>query len=190
LLQSFSSSIAAAFVPLQTSNFNKRPAALKIYSRLDTSSEEPSVDITTAAEESSTPSSPFLDASSSNPVVRFGDVVSLRDKPVVNDDGDDDRNLFVTTIESSSSSSSTAAMIVDPSQIKRRNYVVAALSVGLAITNYLWQWTHPITPIQLLYTMEQNSSPITAIGTTSKPTVVDFWAPWYVSLCIIYVYKS
>jgi len=44
--------------------------------------------------------------------------------------------------------------------------------------NYVWQYLHPITPIQILYEMEQQSSPITVIGTTLKPTVVDFWAPW------------
>jgi hypothetical protein len=56
--------------------------------------------------------------------------------------------------------------------------VVAILSVVAAVINYAWQWTHPVTPIQLLFTMQQSSSPITVIGNTDKPTVVDFWAPW------------
>jgi len=63
-------------------------------------------------------------------------------------------------------------------KMKRRNFIVAVASIALALLNYSWEYTHPITPIQLLATMEQQSASITTIGTNSKPTVVDFWAPW------------
>lgn len=63
-------------------------------------------------------------------------------------------------------------------QQQRRNTAVAILSVALAISNYLWQFTHPISPVQLLATMQQTSDPLTIIGTNQRPTVVDFWAPW------------
>lgn len=59
-----------------------------------------------------------------------------------------------------------------------RNIAVAILSVFLAAGNYAYQWTHPITPIQLLVSMERSSAPLSDIGTNSKPTVIDFWAPW------------
>lgn len=74
--------------------------------------------------------------------------------------------------------SSSAAVTLDPAQMQRRNMGVAALSVVLAVTNYLWQFFHPIQPIQLLQQMQQQSSPITIVGQNGKPTVVDFWAPW------------
>merc|ERR1712241_28461 len=61
---------------------------------------------------------------------------------------------------------------------KNRNIVVAVVSSILAISNFFWQYSHPITDIQLLATMQQNSAPITVIGTNGKPTMVDFWAPW------------
>ena len=61
---------------------------------------------------------------------------------------------------------------------RKQNLLIAVSSIVLACCNYFWQWTHPVSAIQLLYTMEQSSSPITAIATNGKPTVVDFWAPW------------
>jgi len=61
---------------------------------------------------------------------------------------------------------------------KRRNVGVAIVSIILAISSYLWDFTHPVTPVQLLFTMQQNSQPVSIIGVNQKPTVVDFWAPW------------
>ena len=69
---------------------------------------------------------------------------------------------------------------------RRKNVMVGILSVVAAIVNYAWQWTHPVTPIQLLFSMQQSSSPITVIGNTDKPTVIDFWAPWYVQCTVLY----
>lgn len=62
--------------------------------------------------------------------------------------------------------------------MRQRNLVVAIASVMVAVSSYVWQFTHPITPVQLLASMQSNSAPLTAIGTNGKPTVVDFWAPW------------
>jgi thiol-disulfide isomerase/thioredoxin len=55
---------------------------------------------------------------------------------------------------------------------------VAIASVVLALTNYLWTFTHPITPVQLLVSMQSQSAPLNLVGRNDKPTVVDFWAPW------------
>jgi len=63
-------------------------------------------------------------------------------------------------------------------QQQNRNLSVAIVSIILALTNFFWQYSHPKTGVQLLFTMQQSSAPITAIGTNGKPTVVDFWAPW------------
>ena len=63
-------------------------------------------------------------------------------------------------------------------QRKTRNIAVAILSIALAVGNYAYQWTHPVTPIQLLVNMERSSAPLSEIGKNSKPTVIDFWAPW------------
>ena len=63
---------------------------------------------------------------------------------------------------------------------KRRlqNIIIAISSFTYAISHYIYQFTHPITAIQILTTMESNSAPLTAIGNNGKPTVIDFWAPW------------
>jgi hypothetical protein len=70
---------------------------------------------------------------------------------------------------------------------RRRNFGVAALSVLFAFSNFAWQYAHPITPVQLLFAMEQHNAPLSSIGANSKPTVVDFWAPWYVHRMLSYV---
>lgn len=59
-----------------------------------------------------------------------------------------------------------------------RNVVVAVVSVVLAIANFFWQYSHPVTEVQLLFSMQQSSAPIELVGTNGKPSVVDFWAPW------------
>jgi hypothetical protein len=62
-------------------------------------------------------------------------------------------------------------------QMRRRNVVVAVISVAVAVFNYIWQFTHPISPVQLLVGMQETSAPISVIGQNGKPSVVDFWAP-------------
>jgi hypothetical protein len=91
--------------------------------------------------------------------------------------------------------SATATVVATPEEEepetltgrRRRNLGVAALSVLFAFSNFAWQYAHPITPVQLLFTMEQNNAPLSSIGANSKPTVVDFWAPWYVHCMLSYV---
>jgi hypothetical protein len=81
---------------------------------------------------------------------------------------------------SPTTTSRSSSTIVDPlTKVKQRNSQVAFFSIALACFQYLWQYLHPLEPIALLYDMQQTSSPMTVIGTTDKPTVVDFWAPWY-----------
>jgi len=100
---------------------------------------------------------------------QFGDVMPLR-KPVEK----------TTTAEKKSSKQKDG--VIDDVQLlmerKRRNLIVAVVSFMLAIGNYGWQYTHPVTPIQLLVQMERSSSPVEVIGNNNKPSVVDFWAPW------------
>jgi thiol-disulfide isomerase/thioredoxin len=63
-------------------------------------------------------------------------------------------------------------------QIRSRNMVVAVLSVAFALGHFVWQYLHPIEPIQILYQLQQSSADIHVIGKNGKPTVIDFWAPW------------
>jgi len=61
---------------------------------------------------------------------------------------------------------------------RRRNLSVAAISTVFALTNFFWQYSHPVTETQLLANMQKSSAPVTTIGQNGKPSVVDFWAPW------------
>ena len=108
---------------------------------------------------------------------QFGDVVSMRRPSSSPSPKEEDLTVTAVTLVTATDSSSVAAI---PSSRRQTNDMVAIASIALAVLNYAWQWTHPLTPIQLLYTMEQNSAPITVIGAagSNKPTVVDFWAPW------------
>ena len=62
--------------------------------------------------------------------------------------------------------------------MRKRNLIAAVASISLALLSYLWQFTHPVTPVQLLADMQATSAPLSLIGKNGKPTVVDFWAPW------------
>jgi thiol-disulfide isomerase/thioredoxin len=108
---------------------------------------------------------------------QFGDVVRLNNKPTEESTALLPQEAMFTSSASSSAIGTVAAATQVESR-KRNNTIVALLSISLAFFNYFWQWTHPISAIQLLYTMEQSSAPITAIANNGKPTVVDFWAPW------------
>ena len=96
----------------------------------------------------------------------FGQVVSLRKSAPAA--ANSDPTLLETTVQE----------IPDIASIQRRNIGVAIASICLALLNYAWQYTHPVTPVQLLVEMQQKSDPVTIIGRNSKPTLVDFWAPW------------
>lgn len=61
---------------------------------------------------------------------------------------------------------------------KRTNIAVAILAFLVAFLNYGWNYTHPVTPVQVLAEMQSTSAPLNVIGRNGKPTVVDFWAPW------------
>jgi thiol-disulfide isomerase/thioredoxin len=61
---------------------------------------------------------------------------------------------------------------------KQSKTVLALVSVTVAFMQYTWQLTHPVTAIQLLSEMQQQSPPLSVIGKNGKPSVVDFWAPW------------
>lgn len=109
----------------------------------------------------------------------FGDVVSLQ-RPSTSS-----ASTFAVASDSSpliAMGGAVAEQSEDPSNTlamqKKRNIGIGTISILLAISNYLWQFAHPITPVQLLFSMEQNSAPVTLIGTNNRPTVVDFWAPW------------
>jgi len=126
------------------------------------------------------------------------------DAVVVDHDGDDDKGTkssdddsgtvhnanakagttrtTTTTTDATTDTTDEYTSII--TQRRQKNVLVGVLSVVLAISNYAWQWTHPVTPIQLLFEMQQASAPIKVVGNTDKPTVIDFWAPWYVCVCV------
>lgn len=88
----------------------------------------------------------------------------------------------VSMVSSASSSSSAPTTTIDETQLlkqsRTRNIIIAIASFTIAIFNYLWQFTHPITAIEILTQMDKQSAPLTSIGNNGKPTVIDFWAPW------------
>jgi thiol-disulfide isomerase/thioredoxin len=59
-----------------------------------------------------------------------------------------------------------------------RNIIVAISSLLTAILHYIYQYTHPISAVSILLSMQSTSSPLSTIGHNGKPTVIDFWAPW------------
>jgi len=61
---------------------------------------------------------------------------------------------------------------------KLKNVIVALSSIMIAVLNYMYQYLHPISSIELLLSMQRSSVPLQTIGQNHKPTVVDFWAPW------------
>lgn len=70
------------------------------------------------------------------------------------------------------------ALLSQETNKKRNNILVAVVAFSLAIFNYAWQYTHPITSLAILTEMQRNSQELNVIGNNGKPTVVDFWAPW------------
>ncbi|EJK71830.1 hypothetical protein THAOC_06690 [Thalassiosira oceanica] len=63
-------------------------------------------------------------------------------------------------------------------QNRMRNIAVAVASFSVAIFNYGWQLSHPVSAISILASMQSSSQSIETIGNNGKPTVIDFWAPW------------
>ena len=92
----------------------------------------------------------------------------LRDAGVLDDDEDDTKKKKKKQLSYKE----------ELAQSRRRNLWTALVSVGLAVSGYVWDYTHPVTPIQLLASMQQSSDSLTVVGHNGKPSVVDFWAPW------------
>jgi thiol-disulfide isomerase/thioredoxin len=95
----------------------------------------------------------------------FGDVVSLKNKPIT---------PTVTPVSGVTISEERQVA----NQIRFRNTVVAVLSIAVAIGNFVYQYLHPIEPIQILFALQQSSADVSVVGKNHKPTVIDFWAPW------------
>jgi hypothetical protein len=139
----------------------------------------------------STSSSPYLSDSSSHTTQL--DEINDNNKDtsfIINNGFRDSIPVATTTTSTTTSTTNTIpkGQTQPQSQVqlyqrKQRNIAVAIASISMAVLNYAWQWTHPVTPIQLLVSMQQSSSSLETIGTNHKPTVIDFWAPWYV-LCV------
>eukprot|EP00571_Detonula_confervacea_P013603 CAMPEP_0172310780 /NCGR_PEP_ID=MMETSP1058-20130122/12684_1 /TAXON_ID=83371 /ORGANISM="Detonula confervacea, Strain CCMP 353" /LENGTH=292 /DNA_ID=CAMNT_0013023719 /DNA_START=196 /DNA_END=1075 /DNA_ORIENTATION=+ len=93
--------------------------------------------------------------------------LSQRNQPVSNNDSPD---FFALDGDSSE--------VELLKQNRVRNIAVAIASFAVAIFNYGWHFTHPVTAVEILASMQKQSAPLTAIGNNGKPTVIDFWAPW------------
>jgi len=119
---------------------------------------------------------PMRRSSASATTAQFGDVVSIS-RPSLSASSP---SLFEEAApqKKTTNKSSGPSDVELLKQRKTRNIAVALLSVVLAVGNYAYEWTHPATPIQLLVNMERSSAPLSDIGKNSKPTVIDFWAPW------------
>lgn len=103
----------------------------------------------------------------------FGDVVEMR-KP----SSTMDSSAIFPTPSYRPTSAAAAEEVAVAHGIRKRNALVAALSIVLAISNWVWHMAHPLEPIQLLAEMQKQSDSVTLIGRNEKPTIVDFWAPW------------
>ena len=79
-------------------------------------------------------------------------------------------------------SSQNQQLIMNEAEILKtnhnRNIIVAFSSLLAAVVHYIYQYTHPITAVSILLSMQSTSSPLSSIGHNGKPTVIDFWAPW------------
>jgi thiol-disulfide isomerase/thioredoxin len=103
-----------------------------------------------------------------------------------NNDNDNDNNIDAIWDQASTMAVSPlqktkqTPVPTEPSFETRRNTntAVAVAAAVLGISNYLYHYFHPVTPLALLVSLQSQSAPITLIGTNNKPTVVDFWAPW------------
>jgi thiol-disulfide isomerase/thioredoxin len=119
---------------------------------------------------STTPSSETL---TSNKIPSFGDVVPLRKNTSMNTVATTTA-VFVPNVVSATISEERQVA----NQIRFRNTVIAVLSIAVAIGNFVYQYLHPIEPIQILFDLQQSSADISVVGKNHKPTVIDFWAPW------------
>jgi len=105
--------------------------------------------------------------------------LSQRNTNGQNTDGTKDNTLSSVSI---SDGSSTSVVLSNEEELlkqsRMRNIIVAVSSFAFALLNYGYHFTHPVTAIEILSTMQKQSAPLTDIGNNGKPTVIDFWAPW------------
>ena len=97
------------------------------------------------------------------------------------DNNDDTADNTLSSVSISDGSSTSVVLSNEEELLKQsrmRNIIVAVASFGYAIFNYGYHFTHPLTAIEILSTMQKQSAPLTDIGNNGKPTVIDFWAPW------------
>jgi len=118
---------------------------------------------------------------------QFGDVVRLGGPSASSDrtKAEDSAFLAPATPISAKPTSAAAAAVASTEELvkdrKKQNILVAIASISLAVVNYLYQFTHPLSTLQLLATMQQDHAPqstLKLLGNNGKPTMVDFWAPW------------
>jgi len=96
-------------------------------------------------------------------------------------DNDDTTDNILSSVSISDGGSSSVVLSNEEELLKQsriRNIIVAVSSFAFAIFNYGYHFTHPVTAIEILSTMQKQSAPLTDIGNNGKPTVIDFWAPW------------
>jgi len=170
--QIISNGIGSGIGPLHSS-FRVLQRSLQLYSSDPSTQDdsESSSNVTTAQFGEVTP----MRQDSSVSSAKFGDVVSIN-RP---SDSSSPSLFAEETPKSTTSSQSSGLSDVEVlKQRKMRNIGVAIVSIALALGNYAYQWTNPVTPIQLLVNMERSSTPLSEIGKNNKPTVIDFWAPW------------
>jgi thiol-disulfide isomerase/thioredoxin len=143
------------------------------------------------------PNHTTISSISSSSSSSFGDVVSLRQKPFTSSSSEASAVSVVpttpptngtATATTTTTTTTTAAAVVAVAvpmnerellqQMRFRNTVVAVVSVCWAFSSFVWQYLHPLEPIQILYRLEQASVDMSVVGKNHKPTIIDFWAPW------------
>lgn len=107
----------------------------------------------------------------------FGASVSINRK--IKSNSNDDYG-FGASVPSKSANDSVAELRTMVADVRTRNIRTAIASVLLAFGTYAWQFTHPVSGIEILVDLQQHATPIElALGDRNeKPTVIDFWAPW------------
>lgn len=159
---------------------------------------------TVSANQSTLPLTDDSSHSNSKPVQppqlsSFGDVVSIKQRPVMNESNREhavdtpsfgdvvslrkntqttELHIAVTPVSNVAGGTTISEERQMANQIRFRNTVVAVLSIAVAIGNFVYQYLHPIEPIQILFDLQQSSADISVVGKNHKPTVIDFWAPW------------
>jgi len=89
---------------------------------------------------------------------------------------------LIDAVESAEDKQKRALKRLEATKLKEKekltSVVVAISSALIALLNYIYQYLHPISSIELLFSMQRSSASLSTIGQNHKPTVVDFWAPW------------